>query len=214
MNSLFILSVDPFSLGNYEIKEINKNIPREKNSVLDKLNSVSSQPNLEYFFKYIFFSKQFVTLKFNTDGGCDKYGFDASNLDITTDTEWKRRERIDLQIMPWYEKEVIPTYQFSNNRLNYLAQTIDFLKKNGEVFLVRMPVGKEFVAQTNTVFSHFDDFMQNFANKKGISYISYWQSSSDYKTTDGVHLYKIEAEKLSRRLAKKIGNMNRSKMAH
>lgn len=207
-NSLFVLSVDPFSLGNYEIKEISNNIPREKNSVIDRLNSVSSQPNLEYFFKYIFFSKQFVTLEFNTDGGCDKYGFDASNLDIKTDPEWKRRERIDLQIMPWYEKEVIPSYQFSKNRLYYLTQTINFLKKNGEVFLVRMPVGKELVAQTNTVFPHFDDFMQNFANKNGISYISYWQSSSDYKTTDGVHLYKIEAEKLSRRLAKKIGNIN------
>ena len=40
MNSLFILSVDPFSLGNYEIKEINKNIPREKNSVLDQILSI------------------------------------------------------------------------------------------------------------------------------------------------------------------------------
>jgi len=204
-NSLFLVSVDPYVIGDYEIKEINDNVKREENGVLAQLKSVTSQPNWDYFFKNIFFSKEFVKLNFDEQkSGCDEYGFDGSLLNMETDPEWKVRERIEKQILPWYEKDVIPNYRFSEERLSYLTKIVSLLKKNGNVFLIRMPFEAELFEITDSVYPNFDEYMQNFAIENNVRYISFWETPSNYKTTDGVHLYKIEAERITRDICDSI----------
>jgi hypothetical protein len=193
-NSLFILSVSPYNIGDYETEG-----KREEHGILAQLRSVTSQPNWEYLFKNVVFSKDFVTLNFNKhDIGVDKYGFDASDLDMATDAEWKVRERIETHILPWYEDDVIPNYRVSEERLAYLGKIINLLKENGDVFLVRMPFEAELFEITDAIYPNFDDDMRALANKHNVHFISFWTNPSNYRTTDGIHLYKIEAERISR----------------
>lgn len=196
-NSLFIISVDPYTIADFDTDSSNDR--REYKSVLSKINSVTSRPNWGYLFKYVFFQKNFVTLDFdNKEYGCDSYGFDASSLDMGTDPEFKVRERIESFIYPYYRDDVKPRYRPSEYRLSYLEKTIDLLKENGDVFLVRMPFEFELYELTDTVAPDFDIKMQRVAEKHSVRYISFWKSPSNYKTTDGVHLYKTEGERISR----------------
>ncbi len=212
-NSLFLISIDPYSIGNFETIEINDKIKREEEyGNLAKLKSVTSQPNWEYLFKHVFFTKQFVTLNFDKQKiGCDQYGFDGSLLNMETDPEWKVRERIETTILPWYKESVIPNYCFSEERLYYLAKTINLLKENGDVFLIRMPFESELAEVTDSVWPDFEKYMQEFANTQNVYYISFWNNHSEYKTTDGVHLYKIEAERITKDICDSIKNKIKTK---
>ena len=204
-NSLFLVSVDPYTVCDYAVEEINNNKKREEGGILAQLKSVTNQPNWEYFFEHIFFTKSFVRFDFDKQEiGCDEYGFDGSLLDMETDQEWKVRERIEKHILPWYKEDVIPNYRFSEERLFYFTKIVNLLKENGDVFLIRMPFEYELFEITDSVFPNFDEYMQNFAVENNVHYISFWDNHSNYKTTDGVHLYKAEAEKITRDICDSI----------
>ncbi len=202
-NSLFIISVEPYTIADFETDRGNDK--REYRGILSEINNVTSKPNWGYLFKHVFFTKNFVTFDFdNNQSGCDSYGFDASDLNMDTDKEYKVRERIETFIYPYYRDEVKPNYRPSQYRLSYLGKIIDLLKKNGDVFLIRMPFEFELYELTNSIAPDFDSNMQSIAKKHGVRYISFWDNPSNYKTTDGVHLYKIEAEKISRDICDSI----------
>ena len=200
-NSLFLISVDPYTIADYQTNEINNNFKREKNVFLAQLRSVTSQPNWEYFLKHILLSKKFVTKQ---KISCDKYGFDSSLLNMETDTEQNVRERIETIVLPWYEKDVIPNYRFSEERLSYLSKIVNLLKENGDVFLIRMPFEAELLKITDSISPNFDKDMQDFANVHNVNYISFWGNTSKYRTTDGVHLYKEEAERFTKDICDSI----------
>jgi hypothetical protein len=202
-NSLFILSIDPYSIADFG--EESEEHPREEQGLLATLGTVTGTPNWEYFFNNILFTKSFVTFKFDKSTiSVDEFGFDGSLLEVKTHPEWKVRENIEQYILPYYQNDVIHTYRVSATRWHYLAKTIELLKENGDVFLVRMPFEAELFDVTEKVYPDFDKDTHKFADSLQVSYISFWTKPSHYKTTDGIHMYRAEGERISADIADSI----------
>ncbi len=192
-NSLFILCVDPFSIANI-LSDVENGKRREDNSYLGQMNFVNISPNVEYLFRYSILNKDFY--KQQTGNYVNEYGRHISLIDINEDSV-EVMKRINDVILPDYYDNMLPNYHPSQERVEDLIELIDFLKNNGDVYMLRLPVGPEFSHILDSIYPDFDMDMHRLALQNNVSYINFKANNLDYRTTDGVHLYHTEGLRMT-----------------
>lgn len=185
-NGLFVVSVDPWSLSdNGDSCQL-----QESKGCLSYVNFFM-RPNLQYIYKNFKQLSRSSSMRLHDDGWLE--------VDVPMDSASvaKRMERKKID----YQDAII---EKSHYRLSWLAKTIDLLKKRGTVVLCRIPADEYFIDMENKFWPSFEIDMEKLADKYSVKYISFINTISDYRTTDGNHLFKEDGERFTRNLCDSI----------
>lgn len=201
--SLFILFVDPFSLG-FFLSDSESGRRRERSTLVGKMKCVNGHwgINLEHILRYELQDKFFFKLKRDRGRHIDQQGHFVSMGNEKEDTIGVHI-RLYEDVLPDYYQNYIPGYRPSPERMGDLSELIDTLSKYGNIFLVRPPVRKELDNIMDSVWRDFDPVINQFAKERGCRYFNF-RDNKKYKTTDGTHLYASEAIRFSRALGDSI----------
>jgi len=194
-NGIFILAVDPWSIADAHTDPNDENQFDENKSFLNKLQTISSQPNIPYLVSYYrnSYAKIFDrdTVVFLHDDGW---------LEINTRMDPKIIE-VRIQNKAESLKERGTRYQLSETRLSYLNQTIVYLKERGSVYMVTLPIHPDLTKLEAAIVPNFNELMYQLSRETGAPFLDLSQDNHDYIYTDGMHLYKDSATEVSRKIA-------------
>jgi hypothetical protein len=216
---IFLLSIHPWNISSLTDNPHDSIELRESELVLSEVTDVTSNPNLQYITKYYGFgwgntllkkseNKLFKKLK-------DKQILKQGKWSFVHDDGWLQvismmNDSVDLKkyenksIENYMAAEKTAQYQLSNYRINYLKKTIDYLKKHGEVYLVRFPVNEKIVTFENDRFPKFNGLIGEITKDHEIQYLDYSHASKDYNYSDGNHLVNASSRQFSKDIAQKI----------
>ena len=82
---------------------------------------------------------------------------------------------------------MLPNYQYSKTRYDYLVNTIRLLKDYGVVYLIRLPIREKIYQIDNKLIKNFDDLMVSLSRELNLSY-TLLLYNNEYSYTDGNHL--------------------------
>lgn len=197
----FIITVDPWSISS-DIDDPNNPEKFEENDrFISDIKDVSTSPNIPYLVKW--FSKSYyeiilMRLKNNlsilNEDGRFRTGDNVS------------KNEIDLQrkVMVSFYNDYLSRYSYSELRYDYLQETIKFLKDQGDVYLVRMPLHTDILKIEEKVDSNFDQRIELLSIYFDVPFFDYSQNSINYEFKDGLHLTQKSAERFSDQLAESI----------
>lgn len=201
-NGIFIVTVDPYSLSSQLKNPDDLANFRENGRFIEDIKYVNNNPNIEYLIwhypeQYIYL----ITKKLNyvNDDFVHNDGWEEVNVSMKDKIV---KERI-LGKLKEYSKN-LPDYKFSQVRYSYLEKTIQFLQQHGKVYLVRLPVSKPFLEMENSVMLDFNIEMEKLSINNNVSFLNLTTIPSEYKYTDGNHLYKSSGAMVSRKIAEWI----------
>lgn len=198
---LFIIAVDPWALSSLDKKkEAGLENLRENRTFVPKIHSVNVNPNLEYIFRY--YDKPFYhSLKASLTSVSVLHRDGWLEISVPVDSATVQKN---------IQEKIKDYHKYAANgaiepiRIRALMETITFLDKHGEVYLVRLPVAKEMASIENEYVPDFDRMMYYLADTHNVQYLNYFDESGEYLTTDGNHLYKQAARALSKKVASDI----------
>jgi len=213
---IFLLAVDPWSISiDTEDKE-----KLDEKSLLFGLKNTSAKPNYEYLYKNYrrgwgnIILKNLETKILNTLQsknaalkGSRMYLHEDGWLEVFTSME-PEYVKANVQKKTRTYEHAVKTHKFSPYRFDYLQKSIDLLQSRGRVFMVRLPVHRKLVQLEKQLMPDFDQRMQNLSQEMGIEYINLIEKSEQYNYTDGNHLYKSSARKVSQEIAEFIKSKN------
>ncbi|WP_304343518.1 hypothetical protein [Chryseobacterium koreense] len=182
-NGLFIVSVNPWLFTEREGDDLKNGIYSESSSPPNNMTFVNCNPNFEYFirnFKYFHFRSVIKqTAELHKDGWLEE-----SNLpkDQKTLESWKNN-----QVLLY--KSFAEKWKKSEIRKNDFISMVEFLKKNGKVILVRMPVDPQLLRVEYAFWSNFDSEMDDLSKRMSVKYINF-SKDNKYQTYDGNHIDK------------------------
>ena len=213
-NGYFVVTIDPWAIS--ENKSL-KNKEYDTKSVLYEMNEFSSRPNYEYLFKKYPNGWGMIALK-----RLEIYLLKKKSKQLNNSIQGSFSEidnngwlnvftSMDMEFVYQKEKEKFKNYtknalnqEFSFYRYSYLVKTIKYLKKYGDVYLIRLPVHhKIYDIETNYMF----DFETKISSAINLSkgYLDMNKNASHiYKFTDGNHLFKESAKDVSIKIGKWI----------
>ena len=195
-DGLFIVTVDPWSISSSSHEPNNPLTFREKNLAVGTTSWVNLQPNIEYTIEN--FSGSYYQLLFRKESSLflHKDGWLEVFVEMDSTSQTKRlKNKIEF-----YKNEKLPYFQFSTLRLEYLVKTIDFLKRHGHVYLVRMPIHTQMLVIENDLIPHFDTVIKEAIDLSD-GYLDLTKKGSSYEYTDGNHLYKTSGKIVSQEVA-------------
>lgn len=191
-SGLFIISVDPFVLAEDEIWD--KFLFREYKSGIT-FTRPFTKPNYLYLIKNCrpnqWMSPSIVSLQ--DDGWLC---VDFPNIDDTVIV----RHNIELKIADYSERRL----HKSGYRMKWLYETIKLFKSRGDVYMCRIPVSKEMKAIEDSQWPDFDEDMRKVSSEMNVPYFSFINEYSNFRTTDGNHLYKEDGAKFTLALCDSI----------
>ncbi|PIA77531.1 hypothetical protein BFR04_08815 [Gaetbulibacter sp. 4G1] len=198
-NGLFIISITP---DFFTSKEGNRNELgefREANQPPHNMNLVDVSPNYEYLLKntsYLHFKALFrKKSKTHKDGWLEESNLPSDTLIFK---KWKEH-----QINLFFKDR--NKYQISDFRINSLNILIKELKKFGDVYLIRMPISKEFLNLENSYYPKLNTIADSLAKINEIPYFNFNRSEIlQYKTYDGHHIDKYGGRKFTKTLCDSI----------
>lgn len=202
-NGLFIISITPDFLTSKDGYNNSLGEFREANQPPHNMTLVDMNPNYEYLLKNISFF-HFKAL-FRKKSKTHKDGWlEESNL--PTDTlifdKW-RKHQINLFL------EDRHLYKISDLRVNNLDILIKELKKFGDVYLIRMPISKEYLALENSYYPELNTIVDSVAKNNNISFFDFNNINKlQYQTYDGHHIDKYGGEKFTKALCDSIALKN------
>lgn len=200
---IFILAIDPWSISSTS-KEDNELEFLERNTFMAELKNVSSKPNFDYL-KNHYEGPYFLAFKKRATF-LHEDGWLEVNIPMDT-TSIKRRVQAKVKEYARNAKN----YSFSQKRFEKLKETILFLKKHGDVFLVRLPVAPEIKLIEDQYIPDFNIKIKEVTNKLNLPYLNLINESGKYQTTDGNHLHRESGKKVTKEIADFILNYKKTK---
>lgn len=195
-NGLFIVAVDPWSISCSEDENLSRF--RESNLAVSNTSFVNQNPNLEYLVKN--YDKPMI----NLFGEQPSQGWYLHN-DGWLEVDVAMNRTAVVQRIKEKEKEYremfLPVFKPSEIRVNWLIQTIRFLKKHGKVFIVRLPVHENLFEIDNLLMPEFNRKMLELGNNMEVPFLDLTDCNDAYEYTDGNHLYRQSARVVSERIA-------------
>lgn len=202
---IFIVTIDPWSISSDWDSIQDNEIFQEKETFMGKLHSMNGWINLEYCLHY--FSAQYMEIllkKFSTTNSkLHKDGWFEVNIAMDPD---QVENRINDKVLEY--NKLAESYRFSKIRFNYLVKTIEYLKSQGKVYLVRMPVHQRLLEIENELVPNFNEILKPVIYSNQIPYLDFTPKNDAYSYTDGNHLYKEDAKIVSGQIAEWICSMN------
>lgn len=196
-NQLFIVQVTPWMLANRHPQIKEESDVYLQNSPPHNMVNMTSNPNIEYLIKnYDNFNFKGI---FRKNSVLYKDGHLVNNDLPTNELVFQEWKKSNLDIFSKWEKE----WTTSEYRINWLQNSVTYLKQYGTVFIVRMPFDKEFLEMDNKFWPEFDNDMEKIARNDKVTYLNY-SKQSDWSTFDGLHLDKNSAKLFSQSLCNDI----------
>jgi hypothetical protein len=190
-NGIFIVTVDPWSIASDGADPNNEAQFDESKTFMANTASFDSDPNIQYLLEnfndnYIKILLNFSLMDVHSDGW----------LEVSPPMDSTRVEKRIAENSVAQEVKATK-FQFSETRFDYLKKTIETLKEHGRVYLVRLPVNAKIATIEDTLIPDFDLKMGKLAQKESVPYLNLINSGTKFTFTDGVHLYKDSAKKVS-----------------
>lgn len=189
-SGLFLLSVNPGNLGQSPFGG-------QAGQAIYDLHIVNMNPNVEYLFRNINMDQSLL--------------FDLINPHPDSliafrphpDGWGERLKRSDTPEAEVIQKlsEMLTRRTFSKERQQVLRELITYLKKYGDVVLVRLPVAPEVYAMERIWNTDFDPTMEKYALEDGVFYLNYIDRGDAYEFSDPQHLLNTGAQAFSKDLA-------------
>ena len=200
-NQIFIISVDPWSISSKCENPNDSSAFRENSLSLAQLNSFCSTPNVEYIRKsltpievirpYIKRGKAHMVLQ--PDGW----------LEVNVSMDMIEVQTRIINKMYTYRNRNLPVDRFSEVRNNCLLRLVKWLKAYGEVYLIRLPIHEEMLNIEDELMPCFQDKIQSTIDVSD-GYFDMTKLSSQFRYTDGNHLYKESGFEVSKQIGEWI----------
>lgn len=186
---VFIIEVTPFSISKFETEsdENNERTWREKNSFLEKLAFFNLDPNIDYLLRC--YTSPNYLLYLTDKNNKTTYLFDNGWLKIEVPMDTESFENRKKKYLVTHNKKTSSDRHLSKKRLDYLNQTVAYLKDLGLVLIVRLPMDKDIYAEEQKYMPEFDSLMVNLAQSNNVKYIDFTFLNEQVLTTDGAHMY-------------------------
>ncbi len=199
--------VAPEGISDDQIKKL------DERTIFGKLSNFTKAPNYNYLtscYAYPLYSSltnanRWENLTSHKDGWNEVQRVSATKAITASDI----RHWTELSLR--FSNQRIKKDAFSDYRHKYLLETITFLKKKGDVYLVRLPVANEIMQLENEHWHDFDKWMERIAIDQNIPYLSYKNLSDEYHTYDGSHMFSESAIQFTKVLANDIRDQNQHK---
>ena len=195
----FILSVDPWSISSISENPNDSAQFREKNYRVALARSVNSNPNFEFLMQKLkgdYFSiitNRFISPMFLHEDGWLELSVDMESSAVKRRVKRKVKEA----------EENRRSYKYSSLRFKYLQKTIQFLKKHGKVYLVRLPIHASLMDIEQEFMPDFNDKMKEIIPMTD-GYFDMSSSHDKYAYIDGSHLHKDSGKEVSLEIAEWI----------
>lgn len=188
-----IICVDPWALRTFA---------SDPNEVSNELfEEIQDYPHalfdVFYLVRQLSLKKIIIDLITNRGG---PYVNDYGRYVVPYDSLWVKdnfEQKIPRKVLEYRSS---PEYQrgyYSEHRLNCLKEIIAFLKLDGEVALIRLPVHDEIYKIESEIAGDFDSIMNDIASVNGIVYHNLMPYRNDFLYSDGNHLWSGHSVKLS-----------------
>lgn len=201
-DAVYIVSVEPWALGEFNEFPNDSSKFRENNTLLDKTSMVSLNPNIPYLLKN--YSNQFFELYRSTKANhfmeLHPNGWLQVKVNLSEDSILARTKRKTKD----YRDNKASTYHFSELREKYLKRTIELLQQHGRVYLVRLPVGEGIFEIEEELVPDFTQRMRNLASQFHVSYFDFTTRNRDYIYVDGNHISTKSVPVISEQVADSI----------
>jgi hypothetical protein len=198
-DGIFIVTIDPWSISS-RLDELNDIKKFRELSLQGHIDYVNMNPNIFYlllkyegpFFNLLFKKNSYSYL--HNDGWLEiNVPMDSSSLEY----------RLNDKIKTYREKNLL-NYKYSEIRLEYAIKTIDYLKKYGEVYLIRLPIYPLMLDVENQFMPDFDSKVARIKSEANVDYYDMTDLNSKLIFVDGNHLYKASGEIVSATIGKYI----------
>ncbi|RZJ65398.1 MAG: hypothetical protein EOO50_13830 [Flavobacterium sp.] len=204
-NGLFILSVNPYMFLKRDGDDFENGKFFESNVPPHNMRFPSVKFNPEHFFKnseYAHYSTLF------TRGG--KAHDDGWFEERSVPNDPSVRASLEKGQVKLYS-DLGRRYKVAPYRLEKLGETIEMLKRHGEVVVVRMPVSANIFALEHRLRPGFDSDMEAIAMRENVPYLNFTKMLNTYASFDGVHLDEIGSEAFTAKLCDSIRSLGRKK---
>lgn len=199
-DGIFILSIDPWAISAGTGDPNNASEFLENDLMLANMETVNSNPNFEYLLQELKGNYHLTLFNSNTVTFLHQDGW----LEVTIPMDSSSVAIRTIRKIKNYRTENLPNMKISQTRIDYLNQTIDFLKSYGKVYLVRLPIGEELLEIENEYSANFDDLMRA-SIERADGYLDLTKRDERFLFTDGNHLWKDSALEVSNIIAAWIG---------
>lgn len=193
-NGTYVLTVDAWSISIYTENPEKTEEFRENTAFLSNITNVTQKPNYKYLLNN-FKGKYLTILTEESPAFLHNNGW----LEVNLDNDEQSIKRRTLFSIKGYENKV-QHYYYSQARVDYLLETIDYLNKHGKVYLVRLPVSSELMEIEGEFMPDFNTIIEP-AIEKTEGYLDLTPMNKDFIYTDGVHLNKSSGKVVSSKIA-------------
>lgn len=191
-SNIHILTVDFWSVASACLDPNDTTSFRENNSAIAGLSNVCEPVNVKYLLNY-FKGNFYSVFTNNGSSSVNEYG----RLEVyLSDDEAKVEQRTKFTIEGYQNSN----YKISSLRVRSLIDLIKFLKSDGAVYLVRLPVHPNFMSLEQSLCSNLDSVIQG-AIKLSDGYLDMTKNNLNYKYIDGVHLDAASGVEATREIA-------------
>ncbi|MHB1277550.1 MAG: hypothetical protein ACYC1Q_04065 [Bacteroidia bacterium] len=189
---IHIVEVNPWALST------NPN-SKERRSFVNGLLFSPMAPNIEYLARYGGDALKWKFLTKNRVKSNGRYVVAMSREEVINRVDSVEKARVDMFRKSLKKGEYGLNYWDDS----YLRKIVEYLQKDGEVYLVRMPVGKQILILENTEFPDFNSVIQKLCADHQILYINA-SDKHEFLTIDGNHIWHGDVESFSQFLKKSI----------
>ncbi len=197
-HGIFIISITPDMLTSHKDYNNEEGEFREIDQPPHNMNFVNMNPNYEYLVKnFSFFHFKGMFRKSSTlhkDGWLEETNL-PKNKQVFED--WKKNQ------IALYLKDQ-GNFEVSDVRIQSLVTLIKKLGHYGDVYLVRMPISKEYLGYEEKYYPKFDTTIDSISKSNQVPYFDFNKMDMVYETYDGHHIDKFAGKKFTENLCKLI----------
>ncbi len=196
-HGIFIVAVDPWSVANPVVAPGRSESFREKNNIPRTILFPFLNPNVQYLLTqyndplYKLFLRKDTALFLHADGW----------LEVSVCKDSLNKESTVRKKIMAYRQNYLKRFTLSESRLQNLALTINYLKRFGRVWLVRLPVHPQMWDLELEFMPEFTKIIRNISDSTNTPYLDLTPMNGRFLYTDGNHLYKESGKEVTSMIA-------------
>lgn len=198
---IHIVTVDPWALSSVMKYENLIN-----HGFTSKLKFPISNPNYEYVLRFCNLSVwEINNIILNSDRNL--YINESGRLVKPMTEEFLNNDfdrKLKVKINNYLNNDTYKEGVISKGKMRNLEEIIHFLKKDGTVYLVRLPIHKEMLKLEDKLDAGFNSRMSQLSDKYNIKYLNMMTYSDSIRTTDGHHIWDQNVAKFTRILKREL----------
>ncbi len=198
-DGIFIVTVDPWSVSTKKGEESQFPLEHDQQNYLNQLSSFTGKVNLPFLYHNYNYGWMHLIWDYYKKGSLSITHEDGW-LEIIRDTAQSKIDERKARKLAAKQSE-IEQFELSEYRMSCLKKLISQLGKRGKVYLVRLPISKEFYELENKYFAGFDDQIQSLTQELHVPYWDMVGLQDSVKYNDGHHINRYFAPYISRQIS-------------